>query len=648
MAYEDDHFVDTAKQVWNYSVFTDTDITLFGEGKLFYGHERFGSRRIQVLKETGYYFAVWAPNATYVSVVGEFNGWKRNLHPLFVRQDHSGIWEGFIPRMPENTPYKYFIKGFEGAETFKADPYAVFGQLRPGTASVTKDLDHHLWIDEEWMHHRKEKNALNAPWSVYEIHLGSWMRPKKDEPNLFNSYTELKERLVPYVKAMGFTHVEFMPVTEYPYDGSWGYQCTGYFAATSRYGEPGALMDLIGELHRNGIGVILDWVPSHFPADEHGLYMFDGTHTYEYGDMRKGFHKDWNSYIFNYKRPEVRSFLLSSAHFWMKYYHIDGLRVDAVNSMIRLDFSRGEGEWEANENGGNENFDAISFLQLFNETMYREFPGTQTIAEEASDWPGITKAISKKGFGFGMKWMMGWMHDSFRYFKKPWPERAKAQNDLSFSMMYFYDEKFMMPLSHDEVVHGKSPMIYKMPGDEWQQFANLRLLYTYMYTHPGAKLMFMGDEFAQTGEWNYDTELQWELLQFASHNGMQECVRKLNHLYRELPALHELQFDKKGFQWEELDRPDEGIIAFRRKSRKKTEDVVVILNMSDRAYRDTELTIVGNHSFREVFNSDDTGYWGSGNSLNPHITAEVVDKKKRLYKIKVNIGAFAGVVLVIQ
>ncbi|MEJ7611476.1 MAG: 1,4-alpha-glucan branching protein GlgB [Ferruginibacter sp.] len=644
MAYEDDHFIDSAKSVWNYSLFTDEDVRNFSKGKMFYGHEKFGSHFRTVLQTDGFYFAVWAPNATAVSVIGAFNGWKKNLHPLFVRLDKSGIWEGFIPRLPQNAEYKYHILGFEGAVTFKADPYAVFSQKRPFNASVTRRLDY-TWSDEERMQKLSEKNALHAPWSVYEVHLGSWMRPKKDDPHLYNSYTEIKERLVPYVKAMGFTHVELMPVTEYPYDGSWGYQCTGYFSATSRFGTPEELMDLVNELHRNDIGVILDWVPSHFPADEHGLYMFDGTNTYEYRDMRKGFHKDWNSYIFNYKRGEVRSFLLSSAHFWFTYFHLDGLRVDAVNSMIRLDFSRNAGEWEPNEKGGNENIEAISFLRTLNEMVYSQFPGVQTIAEEASDWPGITKPISKKGFGFGMKWMMGWMHDSFRYFKKPWPARAAAQNDLSFSMMYFYDEKFMLPLSHDEVVHGKSPMIYKMPGNERAQFANLRLLYTYMYTHPGAKLLFMGNELGQTDEWNYDSELQWELLQYPAHNGVQECVRRLNHLYRDLPALHDLQFDKKGFQWEDLSQPEKGVIVYRRKSRKKEEDLLVILNVSDRDHREMVLTCHGTLYGKELFNSDDQHYWGSGNFMNPGIEPVVVDKRKRLYKIKVNLAAFSGIVI---
>jgi 1,4-alpha-glucan branching enzyme len=644
MAYEDDNFIDTTKMVWNYSFFCEEDVKLFQKGKLFYGHEKFGSHYLKLLEEHGYYFAVWAPNATSVCVIGEFNGWKNNLHPLFVRLDKSGIWEGFIPRIPDGTSYKYQIMGFEGKETFKADPYGNYCEKRPDTASVTTSL-YHPWSDDEWMQKRKNHNALNAPWSVYEVHLGSWMRPKKDDPNLFNTYDEITERLVPYVKAMGYTHVEFMPVTEYPYDGSWGYQCTGFFAATSRYGTPQQLMNLINELHHNDIGVILDWVPSHFPADAHGLYMFDGTHTYEYADMRKGFHKDWNSYIFNYDRAEVRSFLLSSAHFWLKYYHIDGLRVDAVNSIIRLDFSRAAGEWVPNAKGGNDNEEAISFLQDFNAMVYKEFDGVQTIAEEASDWAGITKTISKDGFGFGMKWMMGWMHDSFTYFKKQWKERKKAQNDFTFSMMYYYDEKFMMPLSHDEIVHGKSPMIYKMPGYEYEKFANLRLLYAYMYTHPGAKLNFMGNEFAQTEEWNYDSELQWELLQFEAHNGMQECVRKLNHLYKEEPALHELQFDKKGFVWENIENPTKGIVIYRRVAKDKKRDVVIIANLSNIPQQEWLVTLKGKTTWQQIFNSDDKAYWGSGNFDNSNLSVEVVDKKKKLCVIKMKIAAFSLVIL---
>jgi 1,4-alpha-glucan branching enzyme len=644
MAYEDDNFIDSTKMVWNYSLFNQKDIDLFAAGKHYYAHQKFGSHYVRVLETDGFYFSVWAPNASEVCVIGEFNGWKKNLHPLFVRLDKSGIWEGFIPYLREDVLYKYQITGFEGAETFKADPYAVGSELRPGTASLTKKI-YYDWGDADWMAKRKYHNALNAPWSVYELHLGSWMRPKKDDPNIFNTYRETAERLVPYVKAMGFTHVELMPVTEYPYDGSWGYQCTGFFAATSRYGSPQELMALIDELHRSDIGVILDWVPSHFPSDAHGLYKFDGTHTYEYADMRKGFHKDWNSYIFNYERGEVRSFLLSSAHFWLQYFHVDGIRVDAVNSIIRLDFSRAEGEWVPNEKGGNDNEEAISFLKDFNNMVYGEFPDVQTIAEEASDWSGITLATSKNGLGFGMKWMMGWMHDSFKYFKKNWNERANCQNDFTFSMMYFYDEKFMLPLSHDEVVHGKSPMIYKMPGNEFEQFANLRLLYTYMYMHPGGKLLFMGNEFAQTNEWNYDSELQWELLQFDPHNGMQECVKNLNHLYRSIPALYELQFDKKGFSWEDLSNPEEGIIVFRRKEKDRKNDVVVILNVGNYAHSVKTVELKGKTNWMEIHNTDELSYWGSGLYTNKNIICECVDKKKKLYKINIRINAFSAVVL---
>ena len=644
MAYEEENFIDSTKMVWNYSLFTEKDIKLFAEGKHFYAYQKFGSHQLKVLNTEGFYFAVWAPNATEVSVIGEFNGWKKNLHPLFVRLDKSGIWEGFIPYITENILYKFQITGFEGKETFKADPYSTANELRPGTCSITKPLQYN-WTDHHWMQNRKKNNALSSPWSVYEVHLSSWMRPDKNKPNIFNTYVQIAERLVPYVKEMGFTHVEFMPVTEYPYDGSWGYQCTGFFAATSRYGSPMELMYLINELHKNNVGVILDWVPSHFPSDEHGLYMFDGTHTYEYADMRKGFHKDWNSYIFNYKRGEVRSFLLSSAHFWLQYYHIDGIRVDAVNSIIRLDFSRAVGEWEPNEKGGNDNEEAVSFLQDFNEMVYREFADVQTIAEEASDWSGITKSTKKNGLGFGMKWMMGWMHDTFKYFKKPWSERIIAQNDFTFSMMYFYDEKFMMPLSHDEVVHGKSPMIYKMPGNETEKFANLRLLYTYMFTHPGAKLLFMGNEFAQTTEWNYDSELDWELLQFKPHDGMQECVRRLNHLYRNIPALHELQFDKKGFAWEDISQPQDGLIIYRRKGNDRSNDVIVILNVADFVHNAKEIFLKGKNNWQEIFNSDDLAYGGSGSYMNKNIICESVDKKKKLYKIITRLNAFTAIVL---
>ncbi len=644
LKYEEEHFIDSQKPVWNYSLFTDEDITNFKNGTLYNGYLKFGSHFIDVLNTPGFYFAVWAPNATKVSVIGNFNGWKDQLHPLFVRLDKSGIWEGFIPHFKKGESYKYFIKGFKGAELTKTDPYGQYCELRPATSSISWVNDHD-WNDVAWMKKRKKNNSLNAPWSVYEVHIGSWMRPVKTDEESFNSYVQLKERLVPYVKKMGFTHVEIMPVMEFPFDGSWGYQGTGYFAATSRFGTPDEFKDLIDAFHQADIGVIIDWVPSHFPYDAHGLFMFDGTHTYEYADMSKGYHPDWNSYIFNYERAEVRSFLISSARFWLDKFHIDGIRVDAVNSILRLDYSRKEGEWVPNKFGGNGNLEAIEFIKQLNETVYRDFPDIQTIAEEASDWPKISKPTTAGGLGFGMKWMMGWMHDTLNYFKMDPLMRQFQQNKFSFSMMYYYDENFMLPFSHDEVVHGKSPMIYKMPGDEWQKFANLRLLYTYMFTHPGAKLLFMGNEFAQTTEWNYKTELDWGLLQFDCHQLMQDCVKDLNHLYVREQALHELQFDPKGFEWIDLDHRPESVIAYMRKGKNKKDNMLVILNMTPVVRRDWKLQIKGKSVWSEIFNSDDKKYWGTGNVFNPAPEVKLVDKKRKIYEINVHLPALGGVIL---
>jgi 1,4-alpha-glucan branching enzyme len=522
----------------------------------------------------------------------------------------------------------------------KADPYAIFSEKRPATASVTWSFDY-AWKDQKWLHKRNKNNSLESPWNVYEVHLGSWMRPDKNDEESFNTYLQIAERLVPYVKEMGFTHVELMPVMEFPYDRSWGYQCTGYFSATSRFGIPEDLMFLIDELHNNDIGVIFDWVPSHFPGDAHGLFMFDGAHTYEYADMRKGFHPDWNSYIFNYKRGEVRSFLISSAHFWMQHFHGDGIRVDAVNSIIRLDFSRKEGEWERNEYGGNENIEAIHFLKRLNEILYQDFPDIQTIAEEASDWPGMTLPTHAGGFGFGMKWMMGWMHDSFRYFKTHPADRHHIQNTFTFSMMYFYDENFMLPLSHDEIVHGKSPMIYKMPGDTHEKFANLRMLYAYMYTHPGAKLLFMGDEFAQTTEWNEASELDWHLLTHVSHQKMKDCISKLSHLYKEEPALYEYQFDSKGFEWLMLDRGHDGVMAYKRKGKNKKNDLVIVINTSAKNYQDYGIVFNGKTAWNEIFNSDDDQFWGSGKYMNKNVTIKIINKKTSSIEIKLAIPALS-------
>lgn len=642
--YEAIHFVDTNQSVWNYSLFTDEDVRNFQMGTHYRLYDFFGNKQLEVLDTPGTYFAVWAPNATFVSVTGYFNDWNKTTHPLKVRLDNSGIWEGFIPHLQQGEAYKYHIHGYKGIKLDKGDPYAHFWEKRPDTASITWQTDYQ-WNDQDWMKKRKKNNALNAPWSVYEVHLASWMRPDKHNEESYNSYQQIAERLVPYVKEMGFTHVEFMPVMEHPFDGSWGYQGAGYFAPTSRFGTPQDYAALVDAFHQAEIGVILDWVPSHFPYDSHGLFMFDGTHTYEYADMRKGYHPDWNSYIFNYKRGEVKSFLISSARFWCDRFHTDGIRVDAVSSMLRLDYSRNKGQWEPNEFGGNGNLEAIAFIKDLNETLYRDFPEIQTIAEEATDWPKISKPTFEDGLGFGMKWMMGWMHDTLDYFKMDPIYRQFHQDKFSFSMMYFYDENFMLPLSHDEVVHGKSPMLYKMPGDEWQKFANLRILYTYMFTHPGAKLLFMGNEFGATNEWNYKSELQWELLQFVSHGGMKYCVQKLNELYRTEPALYENQFTPDGFEWVDLNHRSESVMVYKRKGKKPKDDVLVILNVTPVVRNDWEVYVNGKGAWKEIFNSDDKAFWGTGDVYNPEIKSKLVDKATRCYQLKVHLPALGAVVL---
>jgi 1,4-alpha-glucan branching enzyme len=623
--YEEIHFVDTTKAVWNYSLLSKEDIDNYQKGTLYNCYEKFGSKFLIVLDTPGYYFAVWAPNATKVSVVGNFNNWKKEVHPLFVRLDNSGIWEGFIPHFKKGDVYKYHIKGFKGIEVDKGDPYASFWEKRPLTASITWSLDY-AWKDKKWMQKRKAKNSLQAPWSVYEVHLASWMRPDKNDEETYNTYQQITERLVPYVKEMGFTHIELMPIMEHPFDGSWGYQGTGFFAPTSRFGAPEDFMAMIDAFHEAEIGVILDWVPSHFPYDSHGLFMFDGTHTYEYADMRKGYHPDWNSYIFNYKRGEVKSFLISSARFWFDKFHIDGIRVDAVSSMLKL------------------NIEAIAFIKDLNETIYRDFPDVQTIAEEATDWPGISKPTFQGGLGFGMKWMMGWMHDTLDYFKFDPIFRKHHQNKFTFSMMYYYDENFMLPLSHDEIVHGKSPMIYKMPGDEWQKFANLRLMYTYMFTHPGAKLLFMGNEFAQTTEWNYKSELSWDLLQFDCHHKMKACVKALNNLYTSLPALYEKQFEMGGFEWVNLNHRDEGVIVYKRKGKNKKNDLLIILNVTPVVRRDWKIIVSGKNSWKEIFNSDGIEFYGTGDVFNPSIEVNIVDKKTEMYEINCHLPALSAVI----
>ncbi|HEU4555987.1 MAG TPA: 1,4-alpha-glucan branching protein GlgB [Chitinophaga sp.] len=594
-----------------FSLFSAKDVELFQAGLHERLYEKFGAHALEYEGEAGTYFAVWAPHAAYVSVTGEFNNWDRYTHTLFPRWDHSGIWEGFIPNIKKGTLYKYFIRSRSGEELFKGDPYAFHWELRPNTASITWNLDY-AWKDRKWMAGRAKHNSLQSPFTVYEVHLGSWRRPDPHNHEVFYSYKEIADRLVPYVKDMGFTHVELMPVGEHPFDGSWGYQQTGYYAPTSRYGTPQDFMALVEAFHNNGIGVILDWVPSHFPYDAHGLYRFDGSNVYEYADTRKGFHPDWNSYIFNYRRNEVKSFLLSNALYWLDKYHIDGLRVDAVASMIHLDYSRSHGAWAPNEEGGRENLEAIAFLKHLNERVYQLHPDTQTIAEESTSFYGVSRPTFMGGLGFGMKWMMGWMNDTLDYFKRDPLHRKWHQDQFTFSIAYAFSENFMLPLSHDEVVHGKSPMIYKMPGDDWQKFANLRLLYGYMFTHPGTKLLFMGDEFGQTQEWNYRSELNWYLLEHPTHKGLQQFVRDVNHLYTTQPALYKNQFAYESFEWVNVSDYDNSVLAYLRKSDNPADTLLVVLNMTPMVHEDYMIGLPLEGTWKEILNSDDPRYYGSG------------------------------------
>nr|WP_199001678.1 1,4-alpha-glucan branching protein GlgB [Flavobacterium sp. ASV13] len=596
-------------KVITHSLFTDFDIDLFKAGKHFRLYEKLGAHLIEVDGVKGVYFAVWAPTAQSVSVVGDFNYWTQGEHLLQVRWDSSGIWEGFIPNIEEGALYKYKIQSnIDGIVTEKADPFALYCEKPPHTASVVWDVDY-KWKDENWMQSRKEKNALDKPYSVYEVHLGSW---KRGDHNRFLTYLELAEDLVSYLKETGFTHVEFMPVMEYPYDPSWGYQLTGYFAPTSRFGKPQDFMVLVDKLHQAGIGVILDWVPSHFPDDAHGLGFFDGSHLYEHPDRRKGYHPDWKSLVFNYGRNEVRAFLISNAVFWLQHYHVDGLRVDAVASMLYLDYSRKEGEWEPNIYGGRENLDTISFLKEFNEVIYANFEGVQTIAEESTSYPMVSRPTFSGGLGFGMKWMMGWMHDTLKYFQKETVYRKYHQNDLTFSMTYAFTENFMLPFSHDEVVYGKKSIANKMPGDEWQKFANLRLLYGYMFTHPGTKLLFMGSEFGQSNEWNFESSLDWHLLQYDYHSGVKKLITDLNQLYKFHPALYEKQFSGEGFEWINYSDHQNAVLSYIRKGNNSDEDLVVVCNFTQVVRENYRIGIPKKGKLKEIFNSDAAIYGGSG------------------------------------
>jgi 1,4-alpha-glucan branching enzyme len=580
------------------------DVYLFNEGTHGHLQDKLGAHAV----DGGTAFAVWAPDAEFVSVLGDFNGWDRESHPLQPRES-SGIWEGFVPDMGHGSLYKFHIRG-KGAGFFadKTDPFATFYEVPPKTASIVWDLAYD-WQDGDWMRSRRARNALDAPISVYEVHLGSWMH---GEDGLSLSYREVAEALGDYTERMGFTHVEFMPVMEHPFYASWGYQCTGFFAPTSRFGTPQDFMHLIDRLHQRGIGVILDWVPSHFPTDAFALGTFDGTHLFEHADPRKGIHPDWNSYIFNYGRNEVRSFLLSSALHWLSRYHADGLRVDAVASMLYLDYSRKAGEWIPNEHGGRENLEAISFLRRMNEDVYREEPDVQTIAEESTAWPAVSRPTDVGGLGFGMKWDMGWMHDTLDYFQREPIHRTYHHDRLTFRMLYAFSENFMLPLSHDEVVHGKGSLLAKMPGDEWQRFANLRLLFGYQWGQAGKKLLFMGGEIGQGREWNHDGSIEWGLLESPLHAGVQRWVQDLNRLYREVPAMHELDTDPGGFEWIDANDTQNSVGAFMRRGRSPEDVVVCVFNMTPVPRQNYMVGVPQGGFWQEVLNSDSTIYGGSG------------------------------------
>jgi 1,4-alpha-glucan branching enzyme len=627
----------------SFSLFTEFDISLFKSGKHFHLYNKMGAHPAEHQGVNGTYFAVWAPNAVNVSVVGNFNGWNRESAPLNLRKDGSGIWEGFLPNVSGTEYYKYFIRSANGYEVEKGDPYGFHWETPPHTATVVWDTDY-TWSDERWMNERKSAHPLTKPISVYEVHLGSWRRVDKEEGR-FMTYRELAAELPAYCSFMGFTHVEFMPVMEHPFYGSWGYQLTGYFAPTSRFGTPQDFMHLIDTLHHAGIGVILDWVPSHFPTDEHGLGYFDGTHLYEHADPKKGFHPDWKSAIFNYGRHEVRAFLISNAIYWLDKFHIDALRVDGVASMLYLDYSRKEGEWIPNEFGGRENLEAISLLQEFNDAVHQYFPDVFTVAEESTSWPGVTHATSTGGLGFDMKWMMGWMHDTLNYFQQDPVNRKYHHHQLSFSLHYAFSEKFMLPLSHDEVVYGKNSMINKMPGDTWKQFANLRLLYTYMYGHPGAKLLFMGADFAQRHEWRHDFSLDWDENNNPDHQGIQKVLKDLNTLYKEEPSLYEYNFSGQGFEWVDNQDAENSVLIWIRKGKQPENNLIFIANFTPVVRENYRIGISGQGSYKEIFNSDNLKYGGSDVVNTGDLETYPIPRHGRTHSIPVTLPPLAVIIL---
>jgi 1,4-alpha-glucan branching enzyme len=626
---------------------TDHDVYLFKEGNHFDLHDKLGSHPMTVDGEPGTLFSVWAPNASAVSVVGDFNEWDAAAHPLAVRHDSSGIWEGFLPGLGRGALYKYHIVSNQGGyRGDKGDPFARFWETSPKTASIVWDLDY-AWGDGEWMAGRGAKNAFDAPISIYEVHLGSFAREMGDRYRSL-SYLELADRLTEHVLACGFTHVEFLPVMEHPFFGSWGYQTLGYFAPSSRYGTPQEFMALIDRLHQAGIGVILDWVPSHFPTDGHGLSYFDGTHLFEHADPRRGYHPDWNCYIFNTGRYEVRAFLISSAMFWLEKYHIDGLRVDAVASMLYLDYSRKADEWIPNIHGGRENLDNIAFFQKLNEAAYTRFPDIQTMAEESTAWPMVSRPPYIEGLGFGMKWNMGWMHDTLRYFSRDPIHRKFHHGELTFGIWYAFTENFILPLSHDEVVYGKGSLLGKMPGDDWQKFANLRLLYALMYAHPGKKLLFMGGEIAQWSEWNHDAEIDWRLMGYRHHRGVMTWLRDLNDLYRREKALHERDFEPAGFEWIDFSDAEASVVAFLRKGKDPKDMVLAVFNFTPVVRPSYRVGVPVGGVWTELVNSDADAYGGSGLGNAGAVAAREEQGHGRPYSLELMLPPLSAVLLAPQ
>ncbi len=622
------------------SVLGDIDVYLLAEGNHLEMYKKLGAHVMEMDGVKGVGFAVWAPNAKRVSVVGGFNNWDGRAH-VMRKHPTCGVWDIFIPGLKEGELYKYEVKTQEDYILVKSDPVAFWSEKRPNTASVVYESKYH-WNDDGWMNYREEHNSFDKPMSIYEVHLGSWRRKDGNE---FLTYRELADTLVPYVSNMGFTHVEFMPLTEHPLDSSWGYQVVGMFSPTSRFGTPDDLRYLIDKFHEANIAVIMDWVPAHFPKDGHGLNEFDGTHLYEHADPRKGEHSDWGTKIYNYGRTEVCNFLCASALYWLKEFHIDGLRVDAVASMLYLDYSRKNGEWIPNIYGGNENLEAISFLRRMNELVYGQNKGAFTCAEESTAWPMVSRPTTMGGLGFGYKWNMGWMNDTLKYMSKDPIYRRFHHGMLTFGLLYAFNENFILPISHDEVVHGKGSMLSKMPGDEWQKFANLRAYYGFMYTHPGKKLLFMGCEFGQDWEWNSEESLRWHLLQYPMYKGMQNCVRDLNYMYKGNPAFYEVDFDYRGFEWIDHSNADDSVISYMRKGSTPGDYMIVICNFTPVVRHDFRVGVHERIKYQEIFNSDDVNYWGSGVKNEGFMQASDIPANGKEYSIEVVLPALSTIVI---